>query len=133
MWSFKIEISSKYVIFIPCFSLIFLWYIYQNVSNNLELWNNKRRYETLHTEIWAVVLLLKYVIFIPCFSIEAWVCLTVALEKSWYKLFVTWSHAISHQSVDNCTALLRVIKLQPRFLCAMSRICVYYLWISVYG
>jgi len=31
------------------FPLICLWFIYQNVSNSKELWNNTRRYEILHT------------------------------------------------------------------------------------
>jgi hypothetical protein len=32
------------------FPVIFLWFIYQNVSNSLELWNNNtRRYEIFHT------------------------------------------------------------------------------------
>ena len=31
------------------FPLIFLWFIYQNVSNTWEVWNNTRQCELLHT------------------------------------------------------------------------------------
>ena len=39
-----------YVTWMQSFPLIFLWFIYQNLSNSWEeLWNNTHRYEILHT------------------------------------------------------------------------------------
>jgi hypothetical protein len=39
----------KIVTWMHSFPLIFLWFIYQNVSNSIVLWNNTRRYEMLPT------------------------------------------------------------------------------------
>jgi hypothetical protein len=39
----------KIVTWMHSFPLICLWFIYQNVSNSIELWNNTRRYEMLPT------------------------------------------------------------------------------------
>ena len=42
------------------FTLIFLWFMYQNVNNRYELRNNTRRYEILHTLnlYWTCIILL---------------------------------------------------------------------------
>ena len=41
--------TSMVVTWMYYFPLMFLWFIYQNVNNSKELWNNTHRYEILHT------------------------------------------------------------------------------------
>jgi len=47
LWCAQQELS--FVTWMHPFLLIFLWFIYQNISNSQKLWNNTHRYEILYT------------------------------------------------------------------------------------
>ena len=71
------------------FPLIFLWFIYQNVSQGLGLWNNTRRYEILHTESCAIINDLDVILL--GFMLQI-VYTTIFLSwpvKPWYKYYLS--------------------------------------------
>jgi hypothetical protein len=84
------------------FSWIFLWFIYQNVSNNLELWNNTHSYKILHT------------LNLGC----SFITLVEPCNNQQPRCDITWLHVTNHlyhgfPELNNLTLWFRVWLFNP--------------------
>jgi hypothetical protein len=126
------------------FSLIFLWFIYQNVSNSLELWNYTCRYEILHTlnlcctfipeHAWKPIL--SKIVVLSFQNMHGSPFLIKQVSAIYWRSPITITLLISHKTIHTCILFwnkkkyFTMNRLVYRYFTVRS--LVLWLWIGLY-